>query len=154
MNLIDQINREQTKKLGKDIPDFAPGDTLRIGYKVSEGTRSRVQNYEGVVISRKGGIGISASFLDPIQIRDKSVPEEITSGLVIQNIYPNSAAERYGLEKDDIIISMGGYSLRAQHDISYVLHHFFTPDENISIELVRNGEIMNIELVLGTRPIN
>ncbi len=62
MNLIDQINREQTKKLGKDIPDFAPGDTLRIGYKVSEGTRSRVQNYEGVVISRKGGIGISASF--------------------------------------------------------------------------------------------
>jgi len=49
---------------------------------------------------------------------------------------------------------MGGYSLRAQHDISYVLHHFFTPDENISIELVRNGEIMNIELVLGTRPIN
>ena len=62
MNLIDQINKEQTKKLGKDIPDFAPGDTLRIGYKVSEGTRSRVQNYEGVVISRKGGIGISASF--------------------------------------------------------------------------------------------
>ena len=62
MNLIDQINREQTKKLGKDIPDFAPGDTLRIGYKVSEGTRSRVQNYEGIVISRKGGTGISASF--------------------------------------------------------------------------------------------
>ena len=62
MNLIDQIIREQTKKLGKEIPDFAPGDTLRIGYKVSEGTRSRVQNYEGVVISRKGGIGISASF--------------------------------------------------------------------------------------------
>ncbi len=62
MNLIEQMNREQIKKLGKDIPDFAPGDTLRIGYKVSEGTRSRVQNYEGVVISRKGGIGISASF--------------------------------------------------------------------------------------------
>ena len=62
MNLIDQMNREQIKKLGKDIPDFAPGDTLRIGYKVSEGTRSRVQNYEGIVISRKGGIGISASF--------------------------------------------------------------------------------------------
>ena len=62
MNLIEQMNREQIKKLGKDIPDFAPGDTLRIGYKVSEGTRSRVQNYEGVVISRIGGIGISASF--------------------------------------------------------------------------------------------
>lgn len=62
MDVIDQINTEQIKKLGKSIPDFTPGDTLRIGYKVSEGTRSRVQNYEGVVISRQGGMGISASF--------------------------------------------------------------------------------------------
>ena len=62
MNLIDQINYEQLKKLDKNIPDFAPGDTLKVGYKVSEGSRSRVQNYEGVVISRKGGVGISASF--------------------------------------------------------------------------------------------
>ena len=62
MDIIDQINDEQVKKLDKEIPDFAPGDTLRIGYKVSEGSRSRVQNYEGVVISRKGGLGIAASF--------------------------------------------------------------------------------------------
>ena len=62
MDIIDQINVEQVKKLDKEIPDFAPGDTLRIGYKVSEGSRSRVQNYEGVVISRKGGLGIAASF--------------------------------------------------------------------------------------------
>ena len=62
MDIIDQINDEQVKKLDKEIPDFAPGDTLRIGYKVSEGSRSRVQNYEGVVISRKGGQGIAASF--------------------------------------------------------------------------------------------
>ena len=62
MDIINQINSDQIKKLDRTIPDFAPGDTLRIGYKVSEGTRSRVQNYEGVVISRKGGAGISASF--------------------------------------------------------------------------------------------
>ena len=62
MDIINQINSDQIKKLDKKIPDFAPGDTLKIGYKVSEGTRSRVQNYEGVVISRKGGYGISASF--------------------------------------------------------------------------------------------
>ena len=62
MDIIDQINDEQVKKLDKEIPDFSPGDTLRIGYKVSEGSRSRVQNYEGVVISRKGGLGIAASF--------------------------------------------------------------------------------------------
>ena len=62
MNIIDQIDSQQIKELGKSIPDFSPGDTLRVGYKVSEGSRSRVQNYEGVVISRKGGNGIAASF--------------------------------------------------------------------------------------------
>jgi large subunit ribosomal protein L19 len=62
MNLLQQIEAAEVAKLGKSIPDFAPGDTVRVGYKVIEGTRSRVQAYEGVVISRKGGSGISASF--------------------------------------------------------------------------------------------
>ena len=62
MNIIDQLNNDQIKDLDKNIPDFSPGDTLKVGYKVSEGSRSRVQNYEGVVISRKGGDGIAASF--------------------------------------------------------------------------------------------
>tara|TARA_X000000368_G_C23001744_1_gene699284 strand:+ start:143 stop:535 length:393 start_codon:yes stop_codon:yes gene_type:complete len=62
MNIIEQLDNDQIAKLGKNIPDFSPGDTLRVGYKVSEGSRSRVQNYEGVVISRKGGDGIAASF--------------------------------------------------------------------------------------------
>ncbi len=62
MNIIDQLDNDQIAKLGKNIPDFSPGDTLKVGYKVSEGSRSRVQNYEGVVISRKGGDGIAASF--------------------------------------------------------------------------------------------
>ena len=61
MNLIEQINREQIKKLGKDIPDFAPGDTVRVNVKISEGTRERVQAYEGVVIGRSGS-GINESF--------------------------------------------------------------------------------------------
>jgi large subunit ribosomal protein L19 len=62
MNLIAQIEAEQIAALGKNIPDFKAGDTVRVGFKVTEGTRSRVQNYEGVVISRKGGLTISASF--------------------------------------------------------------------------------------------
>jgi large subunit ribosomal protein L19 len=62
MNIIAQIEAEQIQALGKDIPDFAPGDTVRVGYKVTEGTRSRVQAYEGVVIGRNGGAGIGASF--------------------------------------------------------------------------------------------
>jgi large subunit ribosomal protein L19 len=62
MNLIAQLEAEQIAALNKTIPDFKAGDTIRVGYKVTEGTRSRVQNYEGVVIGRKGGATISASF--------------------------------------------------------------------------------------------
>jgi large subunit ribosomal protein L19 len=62
MNLIAQIEAEQIAALSKVIPDFKAGDTIRIGYKVTEGTRSRVQNFEGVCIARKGGAGIAASF--------------------------------------------------------------------------------------------
>ena len=61
MDLIAQLEAEQIAALGKTIPDFKSGDTIRVGFKVTEGTRSRVQNYEGVCISRKGG-GIRASF--------------------------------------------------------------------------------------------
>ena len=62
MNLIAIIEAEQIAALGKKIPDFKAGDTVKVGYKVTEGTRSRVQAYEGVVIGRKGGATISASF--------------------------------------------------------------------------------------------
>jgi large subunit ribosomal protein L19 len=62
MNLIAQIEAEQIAALGKTIPDFRAGDTLRVGYKVKEGSRTRVQAYEGVCIARSGGMGISASF--------------------------------------------------------------------------------------------
>jgi large subunit ribosomal protein L19 len=62
MDLIAQIEAEQIAALAKDIPDFKAGDTVRVGYKVTEGTRSRVQMYEGVCISRKHGKGIAGSF--------------------------------------------------------------------------------------------
>lgn len=62
MNLIAQIEAEQIAALAKAIPDFKAGDTIRVGYKVTEGTRSRVQAFEGVCISRRGGAGIAASF--------------------------------------------------------------------------------------------
>ncbi len=62
MNMIQMLEAEQIKALGKDIPDFSAGDTVRVGYKVTEGTRSRVQAYEGVCIGRNNGHGIAASF--------------------------------------------------------------------------------------------
>lgn len=62
MNLLQQLEAEHLAELGKDIPDFKAGDTIRVGYKIIEGSNSRVQNYEGVCISRNGGNGIGASF--------------------------------------------------------------------------------------------
>jgi large subunit ribosomal protein L19 len=62
MDLIAQLEAEQIAALGKTIPDFKAGDTIRVGYKVTEGSRTRVQAYEGVCISRNGGKGIGASF--------------------------------------------------------------------------------------------
>ena len=62
MSLLEQLEVEHIAALAPNIPDFAPGDTIRVGFKVTEGTRSRVQNYEGVCISRKGGATLGASF--------------------------------------------------------------------------------------------
>ena len=62
MDMIAQIEAEQIASLRKEIPDFKAGDTIKVGYKVTEGTRSRVQNYEGVCIARKNGVSIAGSF--------------------------------------------------------------------------------------------
>lgn len=64
MNLIDKINQKEIAKQldGKTIPNFSSGDTLKVNVKVVEGTRERIQAYEGVCIARNGGSQINASF--------------------------------------------------------------------------------------------
>jgi len=62
MDLIQKIDAEQIAALENKLPDFKAGDTIRVGYKVTEGTRSRIQNYEGVCIARNNGKGIAGSF--------------------------------------------------------------------------------------------
>src|SRR6516164_1511790 len=63
MNLIHQLEKEQIEKLsaGKEIPDFAPGDTVLVNVKVVEGDRTRIQAYEGVCIGRAGA-GLNENF--------------------------------------------------------------------------------------------
>jgi large subunit ribosomal protein L19 len=61
MNLLKEIENEQMAKLGKEIPDFQPGDTLIVNVKIVEGERSRVQAYEGMCIGRAGS-GINQNF--------------------------------------------------------------------------------------------
>ena len=99
MNMIAQLEAEQIAELGKDIPDFKPGDTIRVGYKVTEGTRSRVQNFEGVCISRKGGSGIGASF----------TVRKISFGEGVERIFP-----LYATNIDSIMVIRRGKVRRAK----------------------------------------
>ncbi len=61
MNLIEQLEQEEIARLGKTIPDFAPGDTVVVQVKVKEGTRERLQAYEGVVIAKRNR-GLNSAF--------------------------------------------------------------------------------------------
>ncbi|WP_255990204.1 50S ribosomal protein L19 [Chitinolyticbacter albus] len=61
MNLIQQLEQEEIARLGKTLPEFAPGDTVIVQVKVKEGNRERLQAYEGVVIAKKNA-GLNSAF--------------------------------------------------------------------------------------------
>ena len=90
MNMIETLEREQIERLteGRGIPDFRPGDTVRVNYKVVEGARERIQAYEGVVIARRGGRNLNASF----------VVRKISSGEGVERIFPLYSPNIAGIE--------------------------------------------------------
>jgi large subunit ribosomal protein L19 len=89
MNTIQQIEQEQIAKLsgGKAIPDFSPGDTLRVKVKVIEGTRERVQAFEGVCIARKNA-GLNSSF----------TVRKISYGEGVERVFPLYSPRIDGIE--------------------------------------------------------
>ncbi len=74
MNTLDDIEAAQ---LRDDIPDFSPGDTVRVDVRVAEGGRERTQAFEGVVIARKGG-----------GIRETFTVRKISFGVGVERIFP------------------------------------------------------------------
>ena len=62
MNLIQTLEQEEIARLNKTIPTFGPGDTVIVNVNVIEGTRKRVQAYEGVVVARRNR-GLNSSFI-------------------------------------------------------------------------------------------
>ncbi len=74
MNLIDKINKKQLKK---EVPEFRVGDTVRVDVKITEGKRERIQAFEGVVTSKKGG-----SVTETFTVRKK------TGSVGINRIFP------------------------------------------------------------------
>ncbi|AXT45340.1 MULTISPECIES: 50S ribosomal protein L19 [Chromobacterium] len=61
MDLIQKLEQEEIARLGKTLPEFAPGDTIVVQVKVKEGNRERLQAYEGVVIAKKNA-GLNSAF--------------------------------------------------------------------------------------------
>ncbi len=76
MNLLQKFEQKQVEKAA-ERPDFAPGDTVRVNVKVVEGTRERIQAYEGVCIARKNA-GINSSF----------VVRKISYGEGVERLFP------------------------------------------------------------------
>ena len=74
MNLIDLVEQEQ---LRKDLPDFSPGDTVRVHLKVVEGERERIQVFEGTVIARANG-----------GLRETFTVRKISGGVGVERIFP------------------------------------------------------------------
>jgi large subunit ribosomal protein L19 len=62
MNLIEKLEQEEIARLGKTVPDFAPGDTVVVQVKVKEGNRERLQAFEGTVIAKRNR-GLNSSFV-------------------------------------------------------------------------------------------
>ena len=100
MNLIQQLEAEQIAKFkeSKSIPEFRPGDTLRVGVRVVEGERTRVQNYEGVCIARANK-GLGSSF----------TVRKISFGEGVERVFP-----LYSPNIDSIVVVRRGAVRRAK----------------------------------------
>lgn len=83
-DIIKEIENEQ---LRDEIPDFAPGDTVRVLYLVREGQKERIQAFEGICIARKGG-GVDETF----------TVRKISSGIGVERIFPLHAPTVTGVE--------------------------------------------------------
>lgn len=74
MNIIEMLEKEQLKK---DIPEFRPGDTVKVHAKIVEGTRERIQIFEGVVIARQG-----------TGVREMFTVRRISYGVGVERMFP------------------------------------------------------------------
>jgi large subunit ribosomal protein L19 len=83
-DLLRELDKEQ---LRSDLPDFAPGDTVRVLYRVKEGEKERVQAFEGVVLGRRGG-GMSETFM----------VRKISSGVGVERVFPLNSPFIAGIE--------------------------------------------------------
>ena len=95
MNKIEKITKSQ---LNPNVPEFRVGDTVRVGVRIIEGKKERVQAFEGIVISRKGS-GISETF----------IVRKISSGVGVERVFPVHSPKL-----ESIVVTRKGKARRAK----------------------------------------
>ncbi len=98
MNIVQQIEAEEINKAGKDVPEFRAGDTVRVGVRVVEGERTRIQNFEGVCIARSNR-GMGSNF----------TVRKISFGEGVERVFP-----LYSPNVDSITVVRRGVVRRAK----------------------------------------
>ncbi len=85
--MSDLLREVVADELRTDVPQFSPGDTVRVNYRIREGSKERIQAFEGVCIGRRGG-GIDETF----------TVRKISSGIGVERVFPLHAPTVEGLE--------------------------------------------------------
>jgi large subunit ribosomal protein L19 len=85
--MADLLRELEKELLRSDLPDFAPGDTLRVLYRVKEGEKERIQAFEGVCLGRRGG-GMGETF----------TVRKIAAGIGVERVFPLNSPFVKGIE--------------------------------------------------------
>src|SRR6478736_9930085 len=136
MNIIKELEKEQADALvaSRAVPEFAPGDTVRVNVKVTEGTRTRVQAYEGVCIARAGG-GLNENF----------TVRKISYGEGVERVFPV-----YSPSIDSIEVVRRGKVRRAK---LYYLRGRRGKSARIAEKQDRRARAAEIEAAIGAPPV-
>ncbi|NIM45122.1 MAG: PDZ domain-containing protein [Nitrososphaeria archaeon] len=97
-------------------------------------------------------IGVQGVFIDPLQVQVHNLPESVKYGYLIQEIIEGTAASSSDLRIGDVILKLAVYPVRQAHDIPYVMEHFYSSGEEVTLEVLRGEQTLSITLTLGIRP--
>ncbi len=96
-------------------------------------------------------MGVFGTFIDPITARTSNLPESVTSGWLVIDIAEGSGAASSDLRRGDIILTIDGFQVRQQHDVSFLMNQVFSPGDTIKLGILRGSERISVDLVLGSR---
>jgi large subunit ribosomal protein L19 len=137
MNIVDEIEKTMIRS---DLPDFRPGDTVAVHYKIKEGERERIQVFEGVVIAKKNGGS-----------RETFIVRKVSYGVGVERIFPLHSplidkieVKRQGKVRRAKLYYLRGLSKKASRikERSRQEHLVSKPEETSNINIVPEPEII------------